>query len=115
MAWLAKVSESAYDGTTGAELTRLWLQGRIGLWRFINGPKGIAAFSVEKHRDRVLRIVFMTGEGLIKRYSEILKDLHEVKDFMKCDSIDCFASTPTMKRLYEKVGFKPVATVMRLQ
>lgn len=111
MELLARSAEIAYDGTRGVDYVRLWAQRRLGLFRFQNGPEGLFAFVVDKD---VFRIVFVGGKNLIKHAEQILKDVNELKAYYDCSVLECFTTDTKMVRLYEKLGFKKVATVMRL-
>ncbi len=113
MTWLAKINETAYDGTRGVDLVRQWMQKKVGLFRIGNGPVGIAACSIEQQSERVLRVLYLAGSGLVKARKGIMQDLHEIKEQEKCDSIDCYITSPALHRLYLGLGFTQVAIVMR--
>lgn len=109
--WLAKMDSISYDGTTGADLLNDVLHGFKKLWRIANGLEGITVTSVRK---AVLQLDYVSGKNLIPNLKTLHEELLVLAAQEKCTEIECVTKFAALQRLYQRLGYKPVGTIMRI-
>ena len=107
--WIATLDNIGYDKRSARELIEGIAEGRFALWRLSGDASGVFITSLT---PRALWIEGMAGEGILRHAAAIRDKLQDIKAKASKAVIQGTVDRPGLQRLYERLGHKPVATIM---
>jgi hypothetical protein len=110
---LEKLCAQFADGNTPASLIAAHRSGVMNIFRAGEGL--VLLQTVSEGEARELIVYGLIGRGILAKADEVCADLKAIAREFECGSIGGNVTRPGLKRLYDKLGAKPVSVYYQLE
>ena len=112
-ALLEKLCKHFADGNTPMSLIAAHRSGVMNIFRAGQGL--VLLQTVSEGEARELVVYGLLGRGILAKADKVCADLKAIAREFECGSIGGNVSRPGLKRLYDKLGAKPVSVYYQLE
>jgi len=109
--YLAQLDSIGYDGQTAEDLLKAVVDQGLALWRISGDCEGVLLTSLTK---KALWVDGIAGKGLTLCAEAIRTKLQTIAKRAGRDHVQCAVSHPVLRKFYERMGAKPIASIMEL-
>lgn len=109
--WMARLDKAFFDKAPAKDFFERIANGICVLWEIYGDAKGIA---ITMLTDDTLWIDAVAGDGLALRARGVTEALRDLQKKSGRPHMRSTVSNPVLTKLYLRIGYKPIATVMEI-